>query len=910
MRRRSTRLPWLSLCSVGLMGLLGGCSAFSDGKAADAGARISESAISNPKPAAPPTTDRFAPPRVMPDGPGTDMTATDGPVASTTTVYTVNVRDLARVKPMPAGPKLNIEKLVPEMDKEKRPKRTFDPPNDLPLGGVTPERRTTTETFFPTVDADSSGFIPPDPTLAVGPNHVVVTVNSSLGIYTKTGGDPSIVSLQGAGGLFGATGAGDFVFDPKCFYDHLSQRFVVVALELFFDGNIGNAGSWILVAVSQSSDPNGGWKVFRNNAKTIVPVGGNPIPMWFDYPGFGYDSQGYYLSGNLFDFNGSFFGGVLFRIIKKSEVFSSSTTLTVRDIRDPAAASVQAAQHLGTAPPPAPYFLSVNTSGNTRLRVHAIRNPVSDSPQLVSQTVTIPEFFPPFFYPAECGGGVVNVVDERIFNATWLNGDLYGAHNTSDIEDYTIARWYHIKTDGWPESSGKTPALVQSGEINATTNDGKKLHTFFPAIVPNIDGDVAVVLGIAEEGGCVSVAATGRKPTDNLGAMGAVATIKRSDAPNPPEQERWGDYYGIALDPTDSTKFWAVGQYSKPLSSGQNGWATWVFGFGVGEYPGLFAEDDGVTGDPIIAFADSNRNIDVLANDSDSEGNDFSISEFDAITPNGAAVFLSVGTGPEGRDELVYQANPDYEGVDEFTYTIQNTLAETDSAIVRVQSVSAGSLRDPDPSGSTEPGLNVKYYKNLNPFLTSLPDFSASIADQVDVVPDINYTETVGNFATSAEPDNVGAVFDGFIDVPQSDFYRFCLRSDAGSVMFIGDDLVLGNDGLQNMSTQACVGDVGVGLKKGTHRFRVEFFETDGPAGLILSVTGGGLSGEPVPASWFLRPVVCIADFDQSGFVDIDDYVAFVAAFELGDQSADVDGTGFVDIEDFTLFVVRFEAGC
>ncbi len=54
----------------------------------------------------------------------------------------------------------------------------------------------------------------------------------------------------------------------------------------------------------------------------------------------------------------------------------------------------------------------------------------------------------------------------------------------------------------------------------------------------------------------------------------------------------------------------------------------------------------------------------------------------------------------------------------------------------------------------------------------------------------------------------------------------------------------------------------------------------------------------------------CAADFDASGFVDIEDYGAFVTAFEAGAPEADFDGTGFVDIEDFTSFVMAFETGC
>lgn len=54
----------------------------------------------------------------------------------------------------------------------------------------------------------------------------------------------------------------------------------------------------------------------------------------------------------------------------------------------------------------------------------------------------------------------------------------------------------------------------------------------------------------------------------------------------------------------------------------------------------------------------------------------------------------------------------------------------------------------------------------------------------------------------------------------------------------------------------------------------------------------------------------CRADFDNTGFVDTDDFTAFVIAFEAGDETCDIDGTGFVDTDDFTAFVLSFEFGC
>jgi lysophospholipase L1-like esterase len=54
----------------------------------------------------------------------------------------------------------------------------------------------------------------------------------------------------------------------------------------------------------------------------------------------------------------------------------------------------------------------------------------------------------------------------------------------------------------------------------------------------------------------------------------------------------------------------------------------------------------------------------------------------------------------------------------------------------------------------------------------------------------------------------------------------------------------------------------------------------------------------------------CIADIDDSGFVDTVDLDAFILLFEAGDLAADVDGTQFIDTEDFDTFMQAYEAGC
>jgi cytochrome c peroxidase len=57
-------------------------------------------------------------------------------------------------------------------------------------------------------------------------------------------------------------------------------------------------------------------------------------------------------------------------------------------------------------------------------------------------------------------------------------------------------------------------------------------------------------------------------------------------------------------------------------------------------------------------------------------------------------------------------------------------------------------------------------------------------------------------------------------------------------------------------------------------------------------------------------PESCPSDIDGSGFVDSEDFRAFVARFEAGTQDADFDLSGFVDLDDFDAFVRAFENGC
>ncbi|RMF74044.1 MAG: hypothetical protein D6744_15010, partial [Planctomycetota bacterium] len=673
-------------------------------------------------------------------------------------------------------------------------------PNDLPVGGLLDVARTAPQRMFPGIGA--TGWVPPDPTLAVGPNHIVTTVNMAIAFYAKDGVLEYSNALNDTGdpGFFETVGAGGFTFDPKCFYDHLAQRFVVVAPEVY-----GDTEAWITIAVSDDSNPHGVWYKYRTDA--VITVGATTF--WWDYPGFGYDADAYYVTANLFGLNQGGWGGVGFRIFDKTPMLNGDP-VSFATLRDGSAASVQVAQHFGANA--APLFVSV--ASNSSLRVHALRNPLT-APALVSTTVSVPSFNGPTAAPAS-GGNTVSLVDWRIMNAHWRDGELYACHNINNGAR-NVARWYQLSTGDWPDSGAV--AFVQSGEVLA----GAGVHTWFPAVYSNQYGEVGMVVGASSDTDRISVNVTGRTAADPPGTMGALTEVKLASVDG---GDRWGDYYDIAIDPTDDRTFWVIGEY--PATGG---WKTWITSFQVtdGSTPTPADDDFGA-----VAAGESTT-IDVLANDVHTGGLAFDISAFDAISANGGSVTLSVGTGPGGRDELTYTAPAGFTGQDSFSYTVQDTGGGSASAVVSGDVIDPADFRTPENPGNDVPGFDATYYLLFSP--TALPNFDNAQAFASEIVPQVNYPASAGTFAGSGRSNDLGAVFEGFITVPADDVYTFYLTSDDGSRLLIGPTVVVDNDGLHGM-TEATGG---IGLRAGTHALRIEFFEATGDAGLIAEISGGAM---------------------------------------------------------------------
>ncbi|MDZ7623159.1 MAG: hypothetical protein U5J96_01750 [Ignavibacteriaceae bacterium] len=136
-----------------------------------------------------------------------------------------------------------------------------------------------------------TNYIPPDPTIAVGPNHVIACVNSAFSIWDKQGNLLKAISASG----WWSPAWPDENGDPQVMYDHFAGRWVLLWLQ--YNSTAQTAGN--LVAYSDDDNPLGTWYMFRLDTKTNVPVAN-----WGDYCQIGFDDEAIYIMTRAFGFAG------------------------------------------------------------------------------------------------------------------------------------------------------------------------------------------------------------------------------------------------------------------------------------------------------------------------------------------------------------------------------------------------------------------------------------------------------------------------------------------------------------------------------------------------------------------------------------------------------------------------------
>ncbi|MCB9889012.1 MAG: hypothetical protein H6836_05500 [Planctomycetes bacterium] len=383
----------------------------------------------------------------------------------------------------------------------------------------------------------NTGWTPPDPHLAAGPEHVVVMTNGAIAFFKKDGTKTFQQDISNTAGFWGSVGAGSFVFDPEVIWDPYARRFFAMACERT------SGRSYFVVAVSDDWDPNGSWHKYRLDV--TAQAGGS-----IDSPNIAVDENVLYLGADF---------GYLQFFYDKSPFLSGQPPTTVRNLSISGSGSFGLPVMHGRAP--AMYLIEhLEATSNSTVLLHAIRNPLT-TPTVTTTVLSVPAYGPPARVPQLGTTALITTFDSRFWSCVWRDGSLWACHHHGSR---TLARWYQIETGNWPTSGA--PRLVQSGDIDP----GPGIYTFFNSISVDDRGNAVTAFARSATNERISIGRAFRLASDPLGTMRPMDIIQTNTVVYS-NAGRWGDYSAVSVDPADNATFWYFHEFAT-----SSAWSTWV----------------------------------------------------------------------------------------------------------------------------------------------------------------------------------------------------------------------------------------------------------------------------------------------------------------------------------------------
>jgi len=433
---------------------------------------------------------------------------------------------------------------------------------------------------------------PPDPTMCVGPNHLIQMINGSSGallqVYNKTGG--VLVATKFLDAITGKGGLGD----PIALYDQLADRYVLTE----FNNKAETTTEGLTFAVSQTNDPTGAWYVYFFSTGTTFP----------DYPKFSVWTDAYYGTTNDFA-NGSTYSGSTVYAFDRAKMIAGNATATMQKFTLGTTNkhfSMSPVCLEGTTLPPAgtggliAYMNDNAWSGAAADSIGMFEFKVNWTTPSLSTVVAKSSLAVTAYKSDICTatrgqcinqpGSTVKVeaLHQKIMNQpVYRNFGTYEGIVLSHVVDkgtnISGIRWYELtKTTGnWAVNQQSTYAPDNT-------------HRWLPGICYDAAGNIGLAYNVSASTTTFPGARyTGRKSCDPLNTMTyAESVIIAGTAAN--ASTRYGDYNQLVCDP-DGVRFWFTCEYNAAST-----WSTRIASFTLDNCtPALCGDPAGLTSSAI-----------------------------------------------------------------------------------------------------------------------------------------------------------------------------------------------------------------------------------------------------------------------------------------------------------------------
>ena len=435
----------------------------------------------------------------------------------------------------------------------------------------------------------AQGFAPSDVNLAIGPNHIVQTVNVQLAVYSKSGtllsGPTNITTFFGALGGNCAAGASD----PVVNYDRLADRWVI--------SDIGIANTFSeCVAVSKTNDPTGAYTLYSYSFGVNLN----------DYPKLGVwpttSNSAYLATYNIF-LNARNFGGADLCGFDRTKMLAGNATAAQICVITPNTEGGYLPSDLDGATPPTDgtpgLFLTWqnNNPGQLFLRKLTLNFGAGTGSLSAPTTIAVANS------SLACGNGGTCVPQKGTTETLDTLGDrlMYrmAYRKFSDHERVVVnhavgsgsqvaIRWYEIL-----DLSGAVTVNQQGTFAPDTT------YRWMASAAMDKNNDIAIGYSASSSTINPAIRFTGRVPSDPLGTLETEASMLEGTGSQTTGLSRWGDYTALQVDPSDDCTFWYTNQYQKV--NGTFNWSTHMGSF-------VFSGCSG-SGGPIVSLSTAKLNF-------------------------------------------------------------------------------------------------------------------------------------------------------------------------------------------------------------------------------------------------------------------------------------------------------------
>jgi hypothetical protein len=423
--------------------------------------------------------------------------------------------------------------------------------------------------FFNGIGAN--GFAPPDTNIAVGPNHIVETVNVRFAVYDKNGallvGPLSLSSIWSALGPPCSTSNGG---DPVVQYDKVADRWLITQL-----GSTSGPFSEC-IAVSQTGDPAGAYNLYSYDYGSTLN----------DYPKFGVwptaTNSAYLATYNLFLDGAAFTGGQLCAYDRSAMLSGSAAPLSLCATITGDGGYLPSDLDGPTVPLDGTpgYFMTFETLSS--LRIYALA-PNFANPNASVLSLATPDLIVTPFVEACAGGTCIpqaetnqqldSLGDRLMYRLAFR---MFADHEAM-VVNHSVAtgttvgvRWYELRA---PVSSTGSFSVFQQGTFSPA--DGT--YRWMGSAAMDQAGDIAVGYSASSSSIHPAIRYTGRAPSDPADTMGTEASLLEGSGSQTSGLSRWGDYTAMRIDPSDDCTFWYSNEYL-PFNGSFN-WSTFIGSF-------------------------------------------------------------------------------------------------------------------------------------------------------------------------------------------------------------------------------------------------------------------------------------------------------------------------------------------